>query len=577
MTVQSIVSIPSTPLPAISSGDLIPNPTTNIAVTALQQPVTAPSIKLIGDPLSTDDPDPTAIPAAPQLPAATVPNQIATPPKASPAPTPQQSSLAKITEVTDLTKYDHDEMLKFLRGELANVHGFSLTELQNLPFAEKEAKHNYIQWMWPTFEISEQQPGAKGPVINDEFVKKLKADPAAVKNAETSFEKMLEFYGLQEVSGVISKAASFAEREKEWCSGGYDHNHARISRILESLYHFGLEGKAQAFFKCLKGLWLEKYNRFTDKTMEIWCQRTGHLWAEVSLELKDLREEQYDEYTLDNLIQAKKDTHWILADLSTDESSWFGRLMWAICKHFKCLRNFFYDVDLDKAQQSFAAMSKRILGKENPRLARLREKWAAAAVNFNRIVGLKHHTFVSKQFNQITFVVKPGDVTKEPADVVVNAANEALLGGGGVDKVIHEAGGERILQECITIREQRKKANRSPDSEPGEAVTTTAGNIPATFVVHTVGPRWKDGKSKEEETLQKAYTNSLDQVAERNKASVNFPSISTGIFGFPLNKAAPIVEKAIEEHSKKQTSIRKVSILAFDHHTFLAFAKQISQ
>lgn len=132
-----------------------------------------------------------------------------------------------------------------------------------------------------------------------------------------------------------------------------------------------------------------------------------------------------------------------------------------------------------------------------------------------------------------------GDITKIAADAIVNAANTSLLGGGGVDSAIHRAGGPAILEECRRIRA------RQGSLKVGAAVYTTAGNLPAKYVIHTAGPVWNGGNKLEAELLQAAYLNSLKVAVSLNCYSVSFPNISTGIYGFPKEKAATIAINTI--------------------------------
>ena len=129
-----------------------------------------------------------------------------------------------------------------------------------------------------------------------------------------------------------------------------------------------------------------------------------------------------------------------------------------------------------------------------------------------------------------------GDITKQAVDVIVNAAKSSLLGGGGVDGAIHRAGGPSILAECLAIR-QKKGDCPCP---PGEAVITTAGNLPAKYVIHTVGPIWNDGKQCEPELLRACYRKSLDLAVKNGARSIAFPNISTGAFRYPKERAAAI-------------------------------------
>src|SRR6476661_6881709 len=130
-------------------------------------------------------------------------------------------------------------------------------------------------------------------------------------------------------------------------------------------------------------------------------------------------------------------------------------------------------------------------------------------------------------------VVK-GDITKISVDVIVNAANTSLLGGGGVDGAIHRAGGPAILEDC------RKIIAKQGGCKTGEAVITTAGNLPAKFVIHTVGPVWNGGNKNEATLLENCYRNALKLAVENNCKTIAFPNISTGIYGFPKDKAAVI-------------------------------------
>ena len=135
-----------------------------------------------------------------------------------------------------------------------------------------------------------------------------------------------------------------------------------------------------------------------------------------------------------------------------------------------------------------------------------------------------------------------GDITRQRTDAVVNAANSTLLGGGGVDGAIHDAGGPAILAECREIRRARY-----PKGLPaGEAVVTTGGKLPARFVIHTVGPVWGRHAGREPELLAACYRNSLRLAAERSLASVAFPAVSTGAFGYPQHEAARVASRAIQ-------------------------------
>lgn len=155
-----------------------------------------------------------------------------------------------------------------------------------------------------------------------------------------------------------------------------------------------------------------------------------------------------------------------------------------------------------------------------------------------------------------------GDITKLRAEAIVNAANSSLLGGGGVDGAIHRAGGPAILEECKKIILKQGRCS------PGEAVITTGGNLPAKFVIHTVGPVWNGGKNNEAEKLANCYKNSLALAVEHNLASIAFPNISTGIYGYPKEEAANIALKTTHEFLKTNATIMKIYFVCFDEENF---------
>ncbi|HFK5527774.1 TPA: O-acetyl-ADP-ribose deacetylase [Elizabethkingia anophelis] len=155
-----------------------------------------------------------------------------------------------------------------------------------------------------------------------------------------------------------------------------------------------------------------------------------------------------------------------------------------------------------------------------------------------------------------TIEIIKGDITKIQADVIVNAANSSLLGGGGVDGAIHRAGGKQILDECIQIRNKQGKCN------PGEAVVTTAGNLPAKYVIHTVGPVWNGDKERCERLLGNCYNNALELAGNLGVKTIAFPNISTGIYKFPKDLAAEIAIK-IAQNLESET-IEKIIFVCFD-------------
>lgn len=169
-------------------------------------------------------------------------------------------------------------------------------------------------------------------------------------------------------------------------------------------------------------------------------------------------------------------------------------------------------------------------------------------------------------------VVKVGDITREDVDVIVNAANGTLMGGGGVDGAIHRAGGPAIKEECQEIRR-----TRFPDGLPtGQAVITTAGKMAAKRVIHTVGPVYGRGGKDKEELLAACYRNSLALAAENGLSTIAFPAISTGVYGYPPDEAAGVSSGAIEEFLAENQSIREVRLVFFsaaDAETFLKHHK----
>ena len=176
-----------------------------------------------------------------------------------------------------------------------------------------------------------------------------------------------------------------------------------------------------------------------------------------------------------------------------------------------------------------------------------------------------------KEYLNGRLIAQTGDITKLEVDAVVNAANSSLMGGGGVDGAIHRAGGPVILEECKRLRRTDYK-----DGLPaGQAVATTAGELPASYVIHTVGPVWHGGDDKEEEYLAAAYDNCLTVAAGRAVKSIAFPAISTGVYGFPADRAARIAFKTIAAHLKRNTVPETVYLVFFsekDYETFIAEA-----
>jgi len=165
---------------------------------------------------------------------------------------------------------------------------------------------------------------------------------------------------------------------------------------------------------------------------------------------------------------------------------------------------------------------------------------------------------------RITFV--QGDITKQGTDAIVNAANEALLGGGGVDGAIHAAAGPSVMAECRKIRE-----TTHPDGLiAGEAVTTGAGDLPSKYIIHTVGPRY-DSHPDPERALRECHVNALKEADRVGARNVSFPAISTGVFGYPVEDAAKVAVDAVRN---AKTNVREVRFVSFDDKTHGTFSKQ---
>jgi O-acetyl-ADP-ribose deacetylase (regulator of RNase III) len=154
-----------------------------------------------------------------------------------------------------------------------------------------------------------------------------------------------------------------------------------------------------------------------------------------------------------------------------------------------------------------------------------------------------------------------GDITQIAADAIVNAANSSLLGGGGVDGAIHRAGGPSILEEC------RKIVAAQGSCKAGEAVITTGGKLPSKYVIHTVGPVWNGGSKGEPQKLASCYKNSLDLAVEHRCKTVAFPNISTGVYGYPKEKAAIIAADEVTKYLSNNKSIEQVIFVCFDEES----------
>lgn len=154
-----------------------------------------------------------------------------------------------------------------------------------------------------------------------------------------------------------------------------------------------------------------------------------------------------------------------------------------------------------------------------------------------------------------------GDITKMTTDAIVNAANTSLLGGGGVDGAIHRAAGPELLQECKKLH----------GCNTGEAKATKGYRLPCRYVIHTPGPIWRGGNAHEEELLASCYRNSLLEASRLGCRTVAFPSISTGVYHFPLDRAAAIALRTIAAYQKEHAEIEAVTMVCFNASTLTAY------
>lgn len=160
-----------------------------------------------------------------------------------------------------------------------------------------------------------------------------------------------------------------------------------------------------------------------------------------------------------------------------------------------------------------------------------------------------------------------GDLTKEAVDAVVNAANPSLMGGGGVDGAIHRAGGPAILEDCKRIVAGIGRL------ETGRAVITTGGNLPARHVIHTVGPVWHGGERGEPQLLADAYRNSLAVAEQKGLKRISFPSISTGVYGYPMEEAARVALRSIGEYLEEGSVLEEVRIVLFGQEAMKTWSR----
>jgi O-acetyl-ADP-ribose deacetylase (regulator of RNase III) len=171
------------------------------------------------------------------------------------------------------------------------------------------------------------------------------------------------------------------------------------------------------------------------------------------------------------------------------------------------------------------------------------------------------------KFNETEIVLVCGDLTKETTDAIVNAANEHLAGGGGVDGAIHTAGGPAIMAEC----------RRIGGCPTGQAVITTAGKLAAKYVIHTVGPVYSGGNKGEAVLLQNAYRNSLKLAQEKKLQSISFPAISCGVYGYPAEEAARLAMKTCIEFARENTDIKLIRHILFNRKIYDIFSAELKK
>ncbi len=172
-----------------------------------------------------------------------------------------------------------------------------------------------------------------------------------------------------------------------------------------------------------------------------------------------------------------------------------------------------------------------------------------------------------QQVNRATVELALGDITQQDTDGIVNAANTSLLGGGGVDGAIHRAGGPSILEQC----------KRLQGCATGDAKITTGGNLKARYVIHTVGPVYRDGRGGEAELLASCYRRSLEVALENGLKTIAFPSISTGAYGYPFDLAAEVALKTVKTFLEEKAGFELVRFVLFNQPVFQAFEKAMKK
>jgi O-acetyl-ADP-ribose deacetylase (regulator of RNase III) len=175
-------------------------------------------------------------------------------------------------------------------------------------------------------------------------------------------------------------------------------------------------------------------------------------------------------------------------------------------------------------------------------------------------------TGVEQMISERILVVE-GDITKQQVDAIVNAANTTLLGGGGVDGAIHRAAGPRLVEECRTLG----------GCATGQAKITKGYNLLAKWVIHTVGPVWHGGGRREDQLLASCYRTSLALAVEKGVRTIAFPAISTGVYGFPLERATEIAVSEVRSFLERNPSLEKVVFVCFGQHAYQCYLKTVRE
>jgi O-acetyl-ADP-ribose deacetylase (regulator of RNase III) len=174
---------------------------------------------------------------------------------------------------------------------------------------------------------------------------------------------------------------------------------------------------------------------------------------------------------------------------------------------------------------------------------------------------------IISETNKVVEFHGPADITDHTTEAIVNAANSSLMGGGGVDGAIHNRGGPSILEEC---RQYVSENGRLP---PGQAMITGGGRLPAKYVIHTVGPIYRDGEHQEPELLASCHRECIRIANENNMHSIAFPAISTGAYGYPLHEAAAIAVKSVLDALEEANQVERVHFVLFDAAALNAYVK----